>query len=136
MVFFTVLLLLLCANLYVLIIRQPRLGRHYAGLLALLALGVFVPFDAFLDGGWVWRYLLPCLFSLGPMFFAGVIFASSFRAARDPDQAFGSNIAGSVLGAMSESLSMLAGFQYIVLVAALFYVLSIYAPGVRMRTAG
>ena len=38
-----------------------------------------VPLDAFLSGGMLWRYAVPCGLALGPMFFAGVIFARSFR---------------------------------------------------------
>ena len=62
------------------------------------------------------------------MFFAGVIFAVSFRNAANPDQAFGSNIAGSVLGGLSESFSTLLGFRYLLLLAILFYVASIWLP--------
>jgi hypothetical protein len=62
--------------------------------------------------------------TLGPMFFAGVIFARTFREAPDADQAFGSNIAGSVLGGLSESASMLLGFRYLPLLAIAFYLLS------------
>jgi hypothetical protein len=62
------------------------------------------------------------------MFFAGVIFARSFRDAPDPDQAFGSNIAGSVVGGLCESFSMLLGFSHLLLLAAFFYVLSVRAP--------
>jgi hypothetical protein len=35
------------------------------------------------------------MLSVGPMFFAGVIFARYFRDEADPDQAHASNIAGS-----------------------------------------
>jgi hypothetical protein len=68
------------------------------------------------------------------MFFAGVIFARTFRAAADPDRAFGSNIAGSVLGGLSESLSMLLGFRYLPLLAIAFYLLSVW-PGRSGRGA-
>jgi hypothetical protein len=59
---------------------------------------MLVPLDRFLSGGILWRYAVPCILALGPMLFAGVIFAESFRDAANPDLAFGSNIAGSVLG--------------------------------------
>jgi hypothetical protein len=58
------------------------------------------------------------------MFFAGVIFARYFQRAPNPDQAFGSNIAGAVVGGFGEVLSMLLGFRYLLLVAAVFYLLS------------
>jgi SAM-dependent methyltransferase len=127
-VFFTALVLILAANLYVLKMPSVRLGLHYAGLLVLLAASVLVPFDAFLDGGIVWRYVVPCALALGPMFFAGVIFARTFRDEANPDQAFGSNIAGSVIGGLAESFSTLLGFRYLLLLAIGFYLLSIWMP--------
>jgi hypothetical protein len=123
-VFFTTLVLILLANLYVLKAPPGRLAWHYAGLLSILVAAIAIPFDVFLNGGILWRYVLPCLFALGPMFFAGVIFARFFRDSVDPDIAFGSNIAGSVIGGLSESFSMLLGFRYLMLLAVAFYVLS------------
>jgi hypothetical protein len=58
------------------------------------------------------------------MFFAGVIFARSFRDSANPDIAFGSNIAGSVVGGLCESFSMVLGFRYLLLLAIAFYLLS------------
>jgi hypothetical protein len=111
-VFFTVLVLILLANLYVLKVQRVRLFWHYVGLLIFLTAGVLIPVDVFLSGGILWRYAVPCIIALGPMLFAGVIFSGSFRDATNPDLAFGSNIAGSVLGGLAESFSMLLGFQH------------------------
>ncbi|WP_076866983.1 spermine/spermidine synthase domain-containing protein [Bradyrhizobium mercantei] len=127
-VFFTALLLILAANLYVIKVPSTRLARHYAGLLVLLAVAVLVPLDTFLSGGIIWRYVIPCALALGPMFFAGVIFARSFRDEANPDQAFGSNIAGSVIGGLAESCSTLLGFRYLLIVAIGFYLLSAWMP--------
>jgi hypothetical protein len=49
-------------------------------LLLFLAINLAIPLDAFLDGGLVWRYVVRL--TLGPMYFAGVIFAHTFREAR------------------------------------------------------
>jgi Spermine/spermidine synthase domain len=133
LVFTAVLILILLANLYVLQIRQARLAWHYAGLLIMLAAGAFVPTDLFIAGGALWRYAVPASLTLGPMFFAGVIFARTFRDARDPDQAFGSNIAGAVVGGFCESFSMLLGFRYLMLLAALLYILSAWVPLLPFR---
>jgi len=132
--FFTVLVLGLLANLYVLRRPPARLRWHYAGLFAFLMAGVLVPLNVFLSGWLLWRYLAPCVLALGPMFFAGVIFARCFRDTTDPDQAFGSNIAGSVLGGLSESFSMLTGFRYLLAVAILFYMCSALAPSLSRRS--
>jgi SAM-dependent methyltransferase len=124
MVFFTVLVLILLANFYVLKAQPSRFLWYYLGLFALLGCAIAVPLDLFLGGGMVWRYIVPCVLALGPMLFAGVIFALSFRGSRDPDVAFGSNIAGSVVGGLAESVSMLTGFRYLLLLAIAFYLLS------------
>ena len=127
--------MILLANLYVLKAPPARLTWHYAGLLGLLAAAIAIPIDLFLSGGIFWRYAVPCALALGPMFFAGVIFARSFRDATDPDMAFGSNIAGSVVGGLSESFSMLLGFRYLLLVAIAFYLLSALLSRPPGRTA-
>jgi SAM-dependent methyltransferase len=132
-VFLTALLLILAANLYVLKMPSPKLWLHYAALLAFLAVALLTPLDTFLSGGILWRYVVPCVLSLGPMFFAGVIFARSFRDEADPDQAFGSNIAGSVIGGLTESFSTLLGFQHLLFLAICFYLLSVWAPSIRAR---
>jgi len=134
-VFFTVLILILLANLYVLKMPRVRLFWPYIGLLIFLTAAMLVPLDVFLSGGILWRYAVPCILALGPMLFAGVIFAESFRDAANPDLAFGSNIAGSVLGGLAESFSMLLGFQHLLLLAMLCYLLSAWSPRLRWANA-
>ena len=133
LVFLTVLVLILLANLFVLRAPPTRLAWHYAGLFALLALAIAVPLNAFLSGGVLVRYVLPCALALGPMLFAGVIFAATFRDSRDPDMAFGSNIAGSVVGGIGKSFSMLLGFRYLLLIAIALYALSAFVKAPRSR---
>jgi hypothetical protein len=131
LVFFTALVLILLANVYVLKVPNVRRTWHYVALFLVLAANILIPVDTFLDGNVLWRYAVPCLLALGPMFFAGVIFALSFREVSNPDRAFGSNIAGSVVGGLAESFSMLLGFRYLLLLAILFYALS--ALPLKMR---
>jgi hypothetical protein len=59
------------------------------------------------------------------------VFARSFRDATNPDHALGANIAGAVLGGLAESFSALLGFQYLLLLAVCFYLLSIWLPRLR-----
>jgi SAM-dependent methyltransferase len=124
LVFTTVLVLILVANLYVLRVREANLAWHYTGLLILLSAGAFIPTDIFIAGGSLWRYAAPPALALGPMFFAGVIFARSFKGVPNPDYAFGANVAGAVLGGFCEAFSLLLGFRYLLLVAGVFYLLS------------
>jgi hypothetical protein len=130
-VFFVILILILLANIYVLNVQRVNLLWHYIGLVVVLTAGALVPPDVFLTGGTLWRYMAPCVLALGPVFFAGVIFARSFRSAAQPDLALGSNIAGAVVGGLAESFSMLLGFQHLLLLALAFYLLSAWTPRVR-----
>ena len=123
-VFLAVLVMILLANLWTLRFKAARLWPYYAGLLLTLALNTVVPLDFFLGMNRSIQVLGSCLLVFAPILFAGVIFAASFKRSNEPDRAFGINIAGAMVGGLAEYSSMLLGFQYVVLVAILFYALS------------
>ena len=102
-------------------------------LLAALALNCVVPLNWFLGMGRTLQVLGSCALVFAPIFFAGIIFATCFARVRVPDLAFGANIAGAILGGLSEYASMLLGFRYLMLVAIAFYVFSAL---LRPRPAG
>lgn len=131
-VFFAVLVMILLANLWTLRFKPARLWPYYAGLLITLALNVIVPLDFFLGMNRSIQVISSCLLVFAPILFAGVIFAASFKRTTQPDRAFGVNIAGAMVGGLAEYSSMLLGFQYVVLVAILFYALS----AIGLRRAG
>lgn len=124
-VFFAVLVMILAANFWTLRFPPTRLWPYYAGLLVTLALNTLIPLDFFLGMSRTLQVTGACLLVFSPVLFAGVIFASSFKRTDEPDRAFGFNIAGAMLGGLAEYTSMLLGFQYLVLVAILFYALSV-----------
>jgi spermidine synthase len=128
-VFLAVLMMILLANLWTLRARPVRLWPYYAGLLITLALNANVPLDFFLGMSRSVQVLGSCMLVFAPILFAGVIFAASFKRTTQPDRAFGTNIAGAMMGGLAEYSSMLLGFQYVVLVAMLFYAVS--AIGLR-----
>jgi len=125
-VFLAVLLMILFANLWTLRYKPTKLWPYYAGLLVTLALNAIVPLDFFLGMSRSIQVLGSCLLVFAPILFAAVIFAASFKRTNEPDRAFGVNIAGALLGGLAEYSSMLLGFQYLVLVAILFYALSAF----------
>jgi hypothetical protein len=134
-VFVAVLLMILFANLFVLIFRPQRLWPFYVALFAALVLNVVVPLNSFL--GWPPDLQIAgsCLLVFVPILFAAVIFAVSFSRTREADRAFGFNIAGAMLGGLTEYSSMLLGFRYLLLVALGFYTLSaIWRNGARMQS--
>src|SRR4051812_30089395 len=124
-VFFAILVMILCANLYVLRVKPRRLGPYYALLVAALLVNALVPMNVFLSLAPAARIATSCLVVFIPVFFAGVIFAAVFRESRRPDVDFGSNVAGIVLGGLSEQLSLVVGFNYLVVVAVGYYLVSL-----------
>ncbi len=134
-VFFAILTMILASNLFVLAIKPRRLQPYYVLLMAALLFGSVIPMDDFLALAGVSKVVVSCLVVFLPVFFAGVIFATSFRSSERPDVDFGSNIAGIIVGGLSENLSLILGFNHLLLVAMGYYVLSaILRPG-RSRVA-
>jgi spermidine synthase len=123
-VFFAILVMILLANLWTIRFKPVRLWPYYVGLLLTLTLNVIVPLDYFLGMTRVIQVVGSSLLVFAPILFAAAIFAASFKRTTNPDRAFGINIAGSMMGGLAEYSSMLLGFQYVVLLAVVFYGLS------------
>jgi hypothetical protein len=123
-VFATILIMILLSNLYVLRYKPQKILPYYIFLLLALGLNVFVPMETFLGLLGPARVFLSCLISFAPIFFAGIVFAVSFRASKQQNIDLASNIAGAILGGLSEYLSLLLGFNYLLLVATAFYILA------------
>jgi len=124
LVFFAVLVMILLANRWTLKFKPARFWPYYVGLLLSLALNTVVPLDFFLGMNRSVQVAGACVFVFAPILFAAVIFASAFNRSVEPDRALGINIAGAMAGGLAEYSSMLLGFQYLVMVAMLFYILS------------
>lgn len=124
-VFFAILVMILVANLFVLRAKPEKLWPYYVGLFLTLGLNVAIPLDAFLGINRIVQIAASCLLIFTPILFAGVVFAVSFRRSTKPNFAFGANIAGAIMGGLAENTSMLLGFQYLIGVAIILYLLSI-----------
>ena len=120
-----ILVMILCANLLVLKFKIERPRYWYAGLFISLALAYLIPVQSFFFlPGYLARGLLVGAFYSLPLFFAGVIFASSVKKVAGVEAAFASNMLGSAIGGMLESLSFLFGVKAVVLIAILLYLAS------------
>jgi spermidine synthase len=134
LVFFAILVMILFSNLFVLALKPKRLAPYYVGLLAALLVNALVPMDVFLDLPGTSKIAASCAVVFIPVFFAGVIFASAFAESRQPDVDFGSNVAGVILGGLSENASLILGFDKLLLLAVAFYVLAALLGPWRKRT--
>jgi hypothetical protein len=103
-----VLLMVIAANL-----AAERLSGWslwmYAPLLATLALLLAVPRESILDLSLAGRVLWTLLAVPLPVFFAGIIFSTTFREASSPSAVFGANLIGAMLGGFCEYLTMAVG---------------------------
>ena len=123
-VFFAILVMILASNLFVLVLKPQKLWPYYLFLSAALLVNILVPMSRFLAlPGWG-KVAVSCAVIFVPVFFAGIIFGTSFRDSTQPDVDFGSNIAGAILGGLAENLSLMVGFNYLLIIALAFYVLS------------
>jgi SAM-dependent methyltransferase len=131
-VVFAILVMILCSNLFVIAVEPARVWPYYVLLALALVVGIVIPMGRFLDLPEWQRVVASCAIVFLPIFFAGIVFATAFRDSATPDIDFGSNIAGAVLGGLSESLSLMIGFNYLLVLALTFYALSAaWSRGVR-----
>ncbi len=56
-----------------------------------------------------------------PVFFAGIIFSTTFRDAIEPSAAFGANLIGAMVGGFCEYLSMAVGNHRLSLLVMIAY---------------
>jgi len=111
---------LLLSNFYVKL-RPPRnLNAYYALLCMALVANYLIPWanvpgSANQVGG------LLCLAYCVPVFFAGIIFAESFRRSAGRSEVFGANMLGAVAGGLTQNLSFVFGMKALLLIAAVIY---------------
>ncbi len=103
---------------------RARYGLFYALLLLSILLIYIFPVDRlFLRSELAKGAAVGGLFCL-PVFFAGLIFITSFRATPHKDAAFGANLLGAILGGFLEGVSFVTGMRFLLLLAAGLYLLS------------
>jgi hypothetical protein len=124
-----VLLMVLAANLVAMRISRFRTWM-YAPLIATLLLLYFVRRDYVLAFSFNERLLWSLLVVPLPIFFAGLIFSTTFRQASNPSSFFGANLIGAMIGGFSEYLSMIIGNQNLMFLIVGAYVVSL---GLQIR---
>ena len=103
-----VLLMVMAANLVATRLKQFSLGM-YVPLFLALALLLLVPREQVLGFAYTGRLLWALLIVPLPVFFAGIIFSTTFRQAAIPSAAFGSNLIGAMVGGFCEYFAMAVG---------------------------
>jgi len=120
-----ILAVLLVANLFVQRVPAFRLNWLYAILIIALVAIYMVPWESIPFGAHAAGTLLATAYCI-PIFFAGVIFADTFRKCQNKSTAFGSNIIGAVAVGLAQNLSFVIGLKALLLLAAVFYGLAAF----------
>ncbi len=119
-----VLLMVLAAN--VVAMRLSRFHTWFYGpLIATLLLLHFVSRDAILALTFDQRLLWSVLIVPLPIFFAGLIFSTTFREASSPSSFFGANLIGAMIGGFCEYFSMKLGNRNLMFLVIGAYLVSL-----------
>jgi hypothetical protein len=125
--------LIVAANLVYQTFPKIPIRLAYAGLMLSLVVLYAVPMEKLFFKSLLVRVVVSTLVLCLPVFFAGIVFVSSFAKARFEGNALGSNLFGSLAGGLLESLSLWLGLKALVIVAAIVYAGS--AGAMRTQTS-
>jgi hypothetical protein len=113
--------LIVAANLVYGAFPRIPLAVAYAGLFATLAVMYLVPMQKLFFESWSLRAVVATLALCTPVFFAGIIFVSSFARVGFRGSALGSNLFGALIGGLLESASLWFGLKSLTIFAAVLY---------------
>ena len=116
--------LIVAANLVYGALPRIPLPVAYVGLFVALGVMFAVRLENLFYESWILRALVATLALCTPVFFAGIIFISSFARAGFRGSALGSNLFGALLGGLLESSSMWFGLKSLTILAAILYLAS------------
>jgi hypothetical protein len=124
LVFTSILIMVLCANLLVERRRVLSLPRLFGGLFATLALAYLIPVSQLLwmpiGAQWVAGGLMVAL----PVFFAALIFSTLLSRRTDATHALAYNLLGAIVGGVMEYSAMAFGIKALYIVALLTYLVA------------
>jgi hypothetical protein len=121
----SVLVMALASALVASRVEIRRRGPIAAALLALIAVNYLVPVGRVTFDSRIAESLFYGMLVFSPVFCAGLLFSSSFKESSSTADDFGANLLGAMVGGVGEYLSLLAGYQFLLVLVAGCYVLAI-----------
>jgi len=115
--------------------RVDRRGLVAAALLALLAVNYFVPIGRVPFDSRAAESVFYGALVFSPVFCAGLLFSSSFRESSAAATDFGANLLGAIVGGVGEYVSLLSGYQFLLLLVAICYVAAVVIADRGLRIA-
>ena len=104
---------------------SPRRPWVIAALFISLAIAWLVPNAWLLTLPVPVRLLVAVALAFAPIFCANLYFTSRFKEAANPTAAFAANLFGAMIGGCLEYLSLLTGYRFLIIVAALIYLAAV-----------
>jgi len=136
-VFSSILLVVLVANLLMIRVENVNLNVLYVCLASSVVVNYFFPVDVLLPTPLPIRLTVAMVLMGAPIFCAALIFARTFKETRTPELAFASNLLGAVVGGLAEYCSLILGFRDLWILGLIMYGLSYLAVTQRkMLPAG
>ena len=128
LVFTGVLVAVLCA---IEITRRYVVPRAVilTGLFGSLAVAWLIPNAWLLELPVPLRLVCAVLLAFAPIFCANLYFTSRFKEAANPTAAFAANLFGAMIGGCLEYLSLLTGYRFLLVVAAIIYLAAVLVSG-------
>ena len=121
----SVLVMALASALVVSRLTIRRRGPIVVALLALIALNYAIPVGRVSFDSRAAESLFYALLVFSPVFCAGLLFSTSFEHSSSTATDFGANLLGAMVGGVGEYLSLLAGYQFLLILVTGCYLLAI-----------
>jgi Spermine/spermidine synthase domain len=102
--------------------RRAPIG---VALLALIAVNYFIPVCRVTFDSRIAESIFYGVLVFSPVFCAGLLFSSSFKESSSTSEDFGANLLGAMVGGVGEYLSLLAGYQFLLILVAGCYLAAI-----------
>jgi hypothetical protein len=94
-------------------------------LLALLGVSYALPIGTLAFQSLVLESVVYSLLMFSPIFCAGLLFGSSLRTSTTVSRDYGANLLGAMVGGVTEYVSLVTGFQFLLILIAGCYVLAL-----------
>jgi hypothetical protein len=117
-------------------VRLPPSPVLYGALLCALAVAWVVPQSALLALPVVPRFLAASALAFAPVYLANLVFAQRFAGVETAATAFAANLLGAMVGGTLEYLSLITGYQFLLIVTAVLYGLAFITGRSRRDPAG
>ena len=127
----SVLVMALASALVVSRVRIRRRGVIGVALLALIAVNYAIPVGRVTFDSRAAESVFYGLLVFSPVFCAGLLFSSSFNESASTSTDFGANLLGAMVGGVGEYLSLVMGYQFLLLLVGICYVLALATGGLR-----